>query len=131
VDAQMVVQSGAIEYAIEDLQGAVHVVARRSRWDVGLIGRTRAFVRGAAPDLVHTWGTMCSFYALPATGFGRTALVAGHVRDAPSRLSLLDKRRWHGKLSEPFAGGGGGQFARGAGGLWRARREGEGDLQRL
>jgi hypothetical protein len=70
---------------------------------VGLIGRTRAFVRGAAPDLVHTWGTMCSFYALPATGFGRTALVAGHVRDAPSRLSLLDKRRWHGKLSEPFA----------------------------
>lgn len=102
-DPQILVQADAIEYEITDIADRVHVLARRSRWDLGLIGRTRRFVTQQRPDVIHSWGTMCSVYCVPVSGFGKIPFVAGHIRDAPSRLNWLDKRLVHGRISEPFA----------------------------
>lgn len=103
IRSDIVVQTDAIEYDIEDIRQNVHVIARASRWDLSLIGKTRAYIDQARPDVVHSWGTMPSLYAVPATRFGKVPFIAGHIRDAPSNMSRFDKRWWHGKASEPFA----------------------------
>ncbi|WP_066781013.1 glycosyltransferase [Sphingomonas sp. CCH5-D11] len=103
VDAHVLVLSNDVQYDVTDIADRVHRLPRRSRWDVGLILRTRNFVKMMRPDVLHSWGTMCSLYAVPASDFGRLPLVCGHIRDAPSRLSSFDKRFWHGKIAERFA----------------------------
>lgn len=102
-DPQIMVQTDAIEYDVSDLAGRIHVLARRSRWDIGLVGRMRRFAAAQRPDVIHSWGTMCSVYCVPMSGFGATPFIAGHIRDAPSQLAWHDKRLVHGRLAEPFA----------------------------
>ena len=102
-DPHVIVQSDAIEYDVADIAARIHPMPRRSRWDIGLVGRMRRLVADLAPDVIHSWGAMCSVYAVPVSRFGRIAFVAGHIRDAPSRLTWRDKRLWHGRIAEPFA----------------------------
>ena len=103
-DPQVIVMSDAIEYDVGDLEGRIHCLPRRSRRDPGLVLRMRKLVKALRPDVIHSWGTMCSVYAVPVSGFGRIPLVAGHIRDAPSHLPRTDKRWWHGRIAQPFAG---------------------------
>lgn len=102
-DPHVLVQSNDIEYSVSDLAGRVHTIPRRTRWDLGLVGRMRSFVNQSKPDLIHTWGPMCSVYAVPVSHFGRIPFVSGHIRDAPSHLPMSDKRWWHGRIAQPFA----------------------------
>lgn len=102
-DPHVIVMSDAVEYDVADLAGRIHCLPRRSRRDPGLVFRMRRLVRALGAQVIHTWGTMCSVYAVPVSGFGRIPLIAGHIRDAPSRLPWHDKRSWHGRLAQPFA----------------------------
>ncbi|PBN41614.1 hypothetical protein SxD43FB_20745 [Sphingobium sp. D43FB] len=103
VDAHILALSNDFEYDVADIADRVHSLPRRSRWDMGLVLRVRDFVKAMRPDVLHSWGTMCSLYAVPASRFGQLPLVCGHIRDAPSRLSSFDKRWVHSCLSHPFA----------------------------
>ena len=102
-DPHVIVMSDAVEYDVADLAGRIHCLPRRSRRDPGLVLRMRRLVHALGAQVLHTWGPMCSVYAVPVSGFGRIPLVAGHIRDAPSHLPRRDKRWWHGRLAQPFA----------------------------
>jgi len=38
------------------------------------------------PDVIHTWGSMLAFYALPVSLFKRIPHINGHIADAPGYL---------------------------------------------
>lgn len=103
VSSRIIVQSDAVQYDVSDLAEHIHLMPRRTRWDLGLINRMRRVVEDVQPDVIHSWGSMCSVYAVPVSGFGRIPFVSGHVRDAPSNLPWSDKRWWQGRIAEPFA----------------------------
>ncbi|MEI6489174.1 MAG: glycosyltransferase [Bacteroidota bacterium] len=41
------------------------------------------------PDLIHTWGSMVTFYALPAKIIQNIPLINSQITDVPSRRSIL------------------------------------------
>ena len=99
----IIVISNSVEYDIADISDRVFILPRRTRWDLGLFGRIHALVRKLQPDIIHSWGEMCSIYCIGASNLGNIPFVSGHIRDAPSKLSILDRRYFYGKIAEPFA----------------------------
>ncbi|MEM6631499.1 MAG: glycosyltransferase, partial [Bacteroidota bacterium] len=55
------------------------------------------------PDLIHSWGSMPTIYALPTAKKLGIKLINAMIQDAPPQMSLLDSRRFRSWLTMPFS----------------------------
>lgn len=55
------------------------------------------------PDIVHSWGSMCSTYILPLLPFRKFKFINGIIADAPLHVSLFEKNYLRGRLSFMFS----------------------------
>ncbi|HEX2921891.1 MAG TPA: glycosyltransferase, partial [Bacteroidales bacterium] len=64
----------------------VSILKRRSsKYDPSLFSRFLTVCRAFKPDIIHTWGKMTTFYAIPAKLILRVPLVANLVSDTSGR----------------------------------------------
>lgn len=61
------------------------------------------FCRKHRPHLIHTWGRMQTFYALPAVVALRIPLINGQITAAPPRISKLSRDYWIDRLNFFFS----------------------------
>lgn len=55
------------------------------------------------PDVVHSWGSMCSFYLLPLLAFRKFKFVNGIIADAPVHIPWHHKNYIRGKITYFFS----------------------------
>lgn len=55
------------------------------------------------PDIVHSWGSMCSFYLLPLLLFRKFKFINGIIADAPVSISWHHKNYVRGRITYLFS----------------------------
>jgi len=55
------------------------------------------------PDLIHSWSSMSSIWAIPTSSLLRIKLINGNIADAPSGMNIFDKRLFRARLTFPFS----------------------------
>jgi glycosyltransferase involved in cell wall biosynthesis len=64
---------------------SVEFMIRQVRWDVGVFRKLYRTIRRYQPHLIHTFGMMSSFYALPIARLMRLPLINASIQNAFSR----------------------------------------------
>ena len=101
---ELAVMSRDVHYtALNSLNVKVHYLIRNKKKDARSFLKLFKLCKEVKPDIIHTWNSMTSVYAMPiATIFG-ISLVNGMIRDAPSKLGLFGKEWIRSKLTFPFS----------------------------
>lgn len=98
----LVVFSSKIEFdELNHLEIPVHILERRSKKDPRPFFRLYKLCKHFKPDIIHSWGSMASIYALPTRWFQPVLLINAIIADAPTFLSPYDQRRLRFKLTAP------------------------------
>lgn len=81
----------------------IQYLVRKCKKDFKLFFRFYSIVKAMKPDIIHTWDSMTSIYAVPAARLLNIKLINGMIRDAPPMLGYFDKRLFWSRLSFPFS----------------------------
>lgn len=63
----------------------------------------RDAIKKYKPDIVHSWGSMCSFYLLPLLAFRKFKFINGIIADAPTHIPWHHKNYIRGKITYFFS----------------------------
>jgi len=84
----IVLTEDKIQYQyIYQLEVTIRILKRRLiKKDPILLYRFYRLCREVKPDIIHTWGSMLAFYALPAVIFRKIPHVNSHITNAPPTI---------------------------------------------
>jgi len=101
---ELVLFSKRIEYKeVYNLEIPIHTLERKPKKDPRIFLRFYQLCRQSRPDVIHSWGSMPSIYALPAAKILGISFINEMIRDAPHNMSLWDTRMLRAKLTFPFS----------------------------
>ncbi|SHJ60819.1 glycosyltransferase [Pseudozobellia thermophila] len=104
IAVEIVIFKNQIEYAIiGELAVKVHVIERKPKYAPTPFFKLFRICREFGPDIIHSWSTMCSLYAIPVCKLRRTKLVNGNIAKAPNYSSIWKKELLLAKLSFVFS----------------------------
>ncbi len=66
-----------------------HHFGVRKKKSLSTFRELHAIVQKVKPDLIHSWGTMPSIFAIPSAKLTGTKLINGNITGAPEKLSLF------------------------------------------
>ncbi len=103
IKIEIAVLSKSVHYldAIGSLISRVHLIERRPKRDPRVFFRIIRICRRFKPDIIHTWGSMPSIYAIPAKILLNIRLINAMIINAPIRVPRRDYLR--AKISFPFS----------------------------
>lgn len=104
ITCDVVTMSNDIHYRyIEDLNIEIHKVTRKSKKDPAIFFKFYRLFKEIKPDIIHSWSSMCSVYAVPAIKLLKIKFVNNSLRDAPLHLGVQDTEWRRAKLTFPFS----------------------------
>lgn len=104
VELMLVVFSDKIHYQeVFELDVTVKILKRVPKKNPMVFFRLFKLCRSFKPDLIHSWGTMSTIFAIPSSLLLKIKLINGNIVDAPNHLNLFDKRLFRAKLTFPFS----------------------------
>lgn len=104
VENELIVMSDDIHYSsLKYLNVPIFQLPRTKRHDPALFFKLFSLLRKRKPDILHSWGSMCSLYALPCVKLLRIKFVNGFVRGAGPSLSFRHKNWRRARLTFPFS----------------------------
>ena len=80
-----------------------HYLIRKTKKDWRIFREFYRVCRAFRPDIIHTWDSMTSVYALPAAKAVGAIFVNGMVTDTPRPAPLGKKEIFRGRLTFPFS----------------------------
>lgn len=81
----------------------IQYLVRKRKKDINLFYNFYSTAKAQRPDIIHTWDSMTSIYAIPTAKLLNIKLVNGLIRDALPSGGIYDKRRIWSRLSFPFS----------------------------
>lgn len=81
----------------------LHFLERKVKKDLGIFSRFHEMCKYINPDIIHSWGSLPSIYALPASKLLGIPLINAMIADAPPRMKFTDKRLLRARLTFPFS----------------------------
>ncbi|MGI9542335.1 MAG: glycosyltransferase [Cyclobacteriaceae bacterium] len=104
IEVDVVLFSDIISYPeVHDTGYPIHILKRKPKKDPRVFFHFYHLCKEVKPDMIHSWGTMSSIYAIPACKILGIALINGNIMDAPEFLNFLDSRFFRAKLTFPFS----------------------------
>ncbi len=104
ITCDVVVMSENIHYGyVKDLDIKIHQLIRKYKNDPSMFLKIYKLFKALQPDIIHSWNSMCSVYAVPAVKLLGIRLVNNFLRNAPMNLGLNDKNWLRAKLTFPFS----------------------------
>ena len=104
VSYELVLFSTRIDYPeIHEMGVKVHILERKPKKDPRVFGRFYQICKKVQPDVIHSWGSMPSIYAVPAARRLNIKLINAMIADAPADMGITDSRFLRGKLTFPFS----------------------------
>lgn len=86
-----------------DLPVTIIETNRESRFSLQPFAIIRKAIKKYKPDVVHSWGSMCSFYCLPQLINRKFRFINSVIADAPIHLPWYNKNYLRGRLTFPFS----------------------------
>jgi glycosyltransferase involved in cell wall biosynthesis len=100
VSTALVTLSPDIHYSdITELNLKIYCLQRKFKKDPSIIFKLYKICKEFQPEIIHSWESMCSIYALPVAKVVGAKFIEGSIRDAPLNLSLFDKRGLRSKIT--------------------------------
>jgi glycosyltransferase involved in cell wall biosynthesis len=101
---ELVVLSDEIFYSsVSGLEVRIHRLKRRTKKDLSVLVKLYRICREFQPDIVHSWGSMCSVYAIPIVKALGIKFVNGMIADVPPKLKSLERENVRARLTFPFS----------------------------
>ena len=104
IQVELVIFSSNIAYPeVHDMGMPVHILERKPKKDPRIFFRFYKLCKQFGPDMIHSWGTMSTIYAIPAAKRMGVTLINANIADAPNNLNFRDSRFLRAKLTFPFS----------------------------
>ena len=104
VSCQVAIMSRNVHYnGLNELSVRPHYLIRKNKKDPRILLELYRLCKRVKPDIIHTWDSMTSVYAVPIASVLGIKLINGMIRDAPLHLSLLNKDSIRSKVTFPFS----------------------------
>jgi len=104
VNCEVIIMSEDIHYTlINKLNIKVHFLVRNFKKDPFIFYRLFCLCKKIKPDILHSWESMCSVYAMPVTKLLGIKFVNGFLRNAPPDFSFREKTWLRAKITFPFS----------------------------
>jgi glycosyltransferase involved in cell wall biosynthesis len=104
IECILVLTADNVHYTeIYDSGVTIHYLIRKNKFDLTIFFKFYKLCKTVEPDVIHSWNSMCSFYAIPTKIINRIPLINGFLRSAPPKLQV-GSRDWLGaKFTFPFS----------------------------
>jgi len=104
VTCELAVMSHDIHYRdVKRLNIRMHYLIRNSAKDPRVFLKLYSLCKKIRPDILHSWNSMTSVYAIAVTKALGIKFINGMIRDAPSELKLFSEAWIRSKLTFPFS----------------------------
>ena len=104
VESELIVMSRDNHYTyLDQLNIPTHFLLRKTKRDPLIFYQLYRLLSQIKPDILHSWSSMCSVYALPSVKLLNMKFVNGFLRNAPPKLGVLDKEWRRARLTFPFS----------------------------
>lgn len=104
ITMEIVVMNEEIAYkAILEHEIKIHYLIRKKKKDLSIFKKLFKICNNFNPDIIHTWDTMTTFYALPYRILKRKVLINGSIRFAASNIKSNIKLYYFNKLLFSFS----------------------------
>lgn len=104
IDCELIIMSKDIHYSyLDDLNIKIHFLIRESKKDPWIFPRLYRLCKKIKPDVLHSWESMCSVYAMPVVKLLGIKFVNGFIRNASPNFSVRDKTWLRAKVTFPFS----------------------------
>ncbi|WNJ19753.1 glycosyltransferase [Pontibacter sp. G13] len=104
VSVEIVLFSKKVDYPeVFDMGVNLHYLERKPKKDPRVFVRFYELCKTIEPDVIHSWGSMPSVYAVPTAKMLGIKLINAMIADAPANMSPMDSRLLRAKLTFPFS----------------------------
>ncbi|CAM4170261.1 glycosyltransferase [Zobellia roscoffensis] len=91
IDFEIVIFKNQIEYKIvQELDLKVHIIKRKPKYSPNSFFKLYAICKQFNPDIIHSWSTMCTIFAIPTAQLLNIKLVNGNIAKAPLNFNILN-----------------------------------------
>lgn len=103
LEVAIVLFSKKVEYPeVHDLNLPIYYLERKPKKDPRVFSRFYKICKKEQPDIIHSWGTMPSIYAIPTVKLLGVKFINASIADAPDDLNFFDNRYIRSKIIFPF-----------------------------
>ncbi len=103
IELALVLFSKRVEYPeVLNMGLPIYYLERQPKKDPRVFWRFFKICQKERPDIIHSWGTMPSIYAIPAAKWFGIKFINASIADAPDNLSWRDSRFLRSKFIFPF-----------------------------
>ncbi|MFT6834995.1 MAG: hypothetical protein ACJA0H_001029, partial [Francisellaceae bacterium] len=104
ISCDLIIMSDDIHYTyLNEFDITIHKVIRKSKHDMSCFFRVYQLINSINPDVLHSWGSMCSIYVLPYVIVKPVFFVNGFLRSAPPNWSWWHEDWLRSKISFPIS----------------------------
>lgn len=104
ISCEVVILSNEVHYKeIYNLNFPIHFLPRNLKKDIRIFQQLYFICKKFAPDIIHSWESMCTVYALPTAKILRIKLINAMIADAPDKLKVFSKLWFRAKVTFPFS----------------------------
>ena len=103
IACELAIMSEDIQYnAANNLDIKKHYLIRKNKKDPRILAKLYKLCKEFKPDIIHSWGSMPSVYAVPVAKMLGIKLINGMIRDS-SPFKLFSKSYIRSKITFPFS----------------------------
>jgi len=100
----LVVMSNHIHFTnIHESSTKIHFLLRETKHDVKIFTKLYHLCKKLKPDIIHSWESMCSFYAAPIAKLLGIPFINGMITIAPSKVKRFGQSWIRSKLTFPLS----------------------------
>ncbi len=104
ISVSLVIFSKKVEYEeVFDLPVPIYFLERNPRKDPRIFYRFYKICKELQPDIIHSWGTMPSIYAIPTVKLLGIKFLNANIADAPKNMNFLNKEYLRARMTFPFS----------------------------
>jgi glycosyltransferase involved in cell wall biosynthesis len=104
IECELIIMSENIHYTYLDQLGVpIHPLLRKSKRDPTIFFKLYQLLKTIQPEILHSWSSMCSVYAVPAVKVLDIIFVNGFLRNAPPVMKMGERDWLRSKITFPFS----------------------------
>ncbi|MBK8505588.1 MAG: glycosyltransferase [Saprospiraceae bacterium] len=104
IQVNLVILSEVVTYPeVFHLGYPIHILKRKTKKDPRIFTKIYKICQIFRPNLIHSWGTMSTIFAIPTSKMLGITLINANIADAPHDMSLFDSRFVRAQLTFPFS----------------------------
>lgn len=103
LEIAIVLFSKTVEYPeVYDVKLPIYFLERKPKKDPRVFLRLYQVCKKEQPDIIHSWGTMPSIYAIPAAKILGLKFINASIANAPDQIGWRDSDFFRSKITYPF-----------------------------